>query len=90
MAADLGTLQRLPKIVGRFNSVVKSLMPLITQVPTGSDSWVREVALTARRISSDEALKVGLVSHVLADRDTLFEFAVRMARNIAAKSPVCT
>ena len=42
MAADVGTLQRLPKVVG-------------------NDSWVRDIVLTARRVSADEALQFGLV-----------------------------
>ena len=42
LAADVGTLQRLPRVVG-------------------SDSWVREVVYTARRVSAEEALRVGLV-----------------------------
>lgn len=42
LAADVGTLQRLPRVVA-------------------SDSWVRDVVYTARRVSAEEALKVGLV-----------------------------
>ncbi|KAJ1961755.1 hypothetical protein IWQ62_003759, partial [Dispira parvispora] len=53
MAADVGTLQRLQKVVG-------------------SDSWVREVCLTAREFGSAEATQQGLVSGVLPDCATLF------------------
>lgn len=42
LAADVGTLQRLPRVVS-------------------SQSWVREVVYTARRVSAQEALKFGLV-----------------------------
>lgn len=50
MAADVGALQRLPKIVG-------------------SDSFVRELSYTARKVAADEALKRGLVSEVYPDKD---------------------
>jgi len=46
----MGTLQRLPKIVG-------------------SQSWVRDICLSARKVSSQEADKQGLVSGVYADKD---------------------
>ena len=40
MAADTGSLNRLPKICG-------------------NDSWIREIALTARRFDETEALQHG-------------------------------
>jgi delta(3,5)-delta(2,4)-dienoyl-CoA isomerase len=46
MAADIGTLARLPKI-------------------SGSESLLRELALTARDFSADEALRLGFVSKVV-------------------------
>ncbi|XP_062505185.1 delta(3,5)-Delta(2,4)-dienoyl-CoA isomerase, mitochondrial-like isoform X2 [Corticium candelabrum] len=67
--ADVGTLQRLPKIVG-------------------NDSLVRELAYTARVFHSDEARGFGLVSRVLADRQTCVDAALQMAADIASKSPV--
>lgn len=45
MAADVGTLQRLPKVIG-------------------SQSLVRELCFTARKMQSDEAEKCGLISKV--------------------------
>lgn len=45
MAADVGTLQRLPKVIG-------------------SQSLVRELCFTARKMHSEEAEKCGLVSKV--------------------------
>ncbi|KAI9502162.1 hypothetical protein GGI25_003382 [Coemansia spiralis] len=69
MAADIGTLQRLPKIVG-------------------SDSWVREVCYTARKIPSKEAHVVGLVSNVLATKEEAMKHAFELATAIAFKSPV--
>ena len=49
LAADVGTLSRLPHAVG-------------------NQSWVKEVTLTARIFGSEEALRVGLVSGVYADK----------------------
>ena len=50
MAADVGTLQRLPKVIG-------------------SQSLVRELCFTARKMSADEALSCGLVSRVYEDKE---------------------
>lgn len=69
LAADVGTLQRLPKIVG-------------------NDSVVRELALTGRKLSADEALALGLVGKILPDRQTCLKEALDVARLIASKSPV--
>ncbi|KAM0803138.1 ClpP/crotonase-like domain-containing protein [Usnea florida] len=66
IAADLGTLSRLPKIVGNA-------------------SWVKDVCMSARPFSADEALTVGFVSRVVEDRT---EDALRMAEVLADKSPV--
>ena len=52
IAADVGTLQRLPKIIG-------------------SQSLVNELCLTARKLHSDEAEKIGLVSRVYPSRCAL-------------------
>lgn len=52
MAADVGVLQRLPKIVG-------------------SDSLVRELCYTGRKLPADEALKLGFVSRIFEDKDRL-------------------
>ena len=69
LAADVGTLQRLPKVIG-------------------SDSLVRELALTARKMHADEAARCGLVSRVLPDKDNLLKISLEMAAMIAGKSPV--
>lgn len=50
MAADVGTLQRLPKVIG-------------------SDSLVRELCYTGRKLLADEALSCGLVSKVFDDKE---------------------
>jgi len=68
MVADLGTLQRLPTIVG----------------------WgrARELALTGRNFTAAEALAMGFITHVAADRPALYLEAGRLAAEIAACSPV--
>ncbi|KAG6129824.1 hypothetical protein E4U12_004489 [Claviceps purpurea] len=69
LAADIGTLARLPKIVG-------------------STSWVKDVCLSARDFTAQEALQMGFVSAVHDDKDKAVEAALEMAARIAEKSPV--
>ncbi|KAG6132121.1 hypothetical protein E4U10_004573 [Claviceps purpurea] len=69
LAADIGTLARLPKIVG-------------------STSWVKDVCLSARDFTAQEALQMGFVSAVHGDKDKAVEAALEMAARIAEKSPV--
>jgi enoyl-CoA hydratase len=68
MAADLGVLQRLPKIV-----------------PQGV---AREMAYTGERMPAERALAVGLVNAVLPDAQALQAQAMKLAGEIAAKSPL--
>ena len=68
LVADLGTLQRLPYIIGH--------------------GWFRELALTGRNFNAAEALKLGFVTHVCKDRDSLYEEAGKLAAEIAACSPL--
>lgn len=69
MAADIGTLARLPKLVG-------------------STSWVKDVCLTARDFSAQEALSVGFVSQVHEGKQAAVQAAVALATTLADKSPV--
>lgn len=69
LAADIGTLARLPKIVG-------------------SHSWVKEVTLTARVFTAEEAYRVGFVSHVTENKEKAVEKAVGLATVMASKSPI--
>lgn len=69
MAADIGTLARLPKIVG-------------------STSWVKDVCLTARDFSAQEALAQGFVSGVHADKAAAVAAGLALAATLAGKSPV--
>ncbi|KAL7790001.1 ClpP/crotonase-like domain-containing protein [Trichoderma ceciliae] len=69
LAADIGTLARLPKIVG-------------------SVSWVKEVCLTARDFSAQEALAVGFVSQIHEGKEKTVQAAIDLATSLAEKSPV--
>ena len=69
LAADIGTLSRLPKVVGSY-------------------SWVKDVCLSARIFSAEEALRVGFVSSVFDAKDDAVKAALGMATLMASKSPV--
>eukprot|EP01104_Vermistella_antarctica_P017118 TRINITY_DN6013_c0_g1_i2.p1 TRINITY_DN6013_c0_g1~~TRINITY_DN6013_c0_g1_i2.p1 ORF type:complete len:367 (+),score=93.14 TRINITY_DN6013_c0_g1_i2:101-1102(+) len=69
LAADVGTLQRLPKVIG-------------------SDSLVRELCYTGRKLAAAEARECGLVSSLATDYFDVIEKASKMARTIAQKSPI--
>jgi len=66
--ADLGTLQRLPYIIGH--------------------GWFRELALTGRNFTAEEALQMGLVTRICADREALYAEAKKLADRIAACPPL--
>jgi delta(3,5)-delta(2,4)-dienoyl-CoA isomerase len=59
ITADIGTLQRLPKLVGH--------------------GVATELALTAREVRGDEALRLGLVSEVLPTAAALHERVAAVA-----------
>ncbi|KAF4950683.1 hypothetical protein FSARC_13115 [Fusarium sarcochroum] len=69
LAADIGTLARLPKLVG-------------------STSWVKDICLTARDFSAQEALSVGFVSQVHEGKEAAVHAGVALATTLADKSPV--
>lgn len=69
MAADVGTLQRLPKVIG-------------------SQSLVRELCFTARKVDSKEAFNCGLISKIFNDKESMLQEAFKVAEDIASKSPV--
>ncbi|XP_040179256.1 delta(3,5)-Delta(2,4)-dienoyl-CoA isomerase, mitochondrial isoform X1 [Rana temporaria] len=54
----------------------------------GSRSLVSELALTARKMMSDEALSSGLVSRVFPDKSSLMLASFDLASEIASRSPV--
>jgi delta(3,5)-delta(2,4)-dienoyl-CoA isomerase len=55
---------------------------------TGNDSWVRELAYTARWVVAEECLDKGFLSAVFPTKDDTFNAALDLARVIAGKSPV--
>lgn len=66
--ADLGTLQRLPHIIGH--------------------GWFRELALTGRNFTAEEALQMGLITRICENRDALYAEAQKLAEQIAACPPL--
>ncbi|KAJ9608582.1 hypothetical protein H2204_015669 [Knufia peltigerae] len=71
LAADVGTLSRLPKVVG------------------GVTSWVKEVCMSARVFSADEAKDNGFVSRVVSgSKAELIQEGMQFAQYMATKSPV--
>jgi len=68
MIADLGTLQRLPHIIGH--------------------GWFRELALTGRDFTAQEALQMGFITRIGEDRQGLYEGAKGIASQIAACPPL--
>lgn len=68
MVADVGTLQRLPRIL--------------------DPGRVAELVFTGRDVTAEEALEMGLVGHVYADRDELLKAAHDLAAEIATNSPL--
>ncbi|WCJ36710.1 Delta(3 5)-Delta(2 4)-dienoyl-CoA isomerase mitochondrial [Euphorbia peplus] len=68
VVSDMGTLQRLPPIVGYGKA--------------------RELALTGRKFSGQEAFDMGLVSSVFESKQALDEGVMLVAEGICAKSPL--
>jgi len=66
--ADLGTLQRLPHIIGQ--------------------GWFRELALTGRDFTADEALKMGFITRICDDTKALYTEAEKLAADIASCAPL--
>ncbi|MFH2131455.1 MAG: crotonase/enoyl-CoA hydratase family protein [bacterium] len=64
IVADVGTLQRLPHIIGQ--------------------GWYRELALTGRDFSAEDALKMGFITHLCDTREELYLQADQIAQEIAA------
>jgi enoyl-CoA hydratase/carnithine racemase len=68
ITADLGTLQRLPTIIGQ--------------------GWTRELALTGRDFTAEDALKIGFITHLCETREDLYKKAGDIAGEIADNSPL--
>ncbi|XP_052747908.1 delta(3,5)-Delta(2,4)-dienoyl-CoA isomerase, mitochondrial-like [Galleria mellonella] len=54
----------------------------------GSASVARELCYTARKVTAQEALSIGLVSRVFPDKDTALTEVLNIAETIASMSPV--
>lgn len=54
------------------------------------EGWAREMALTGDPVDARTAERIGLVNHVPADREALFEKARALAARIAANPPLVT
>jgi Delta3,5-Delta2,4-dienoyl-CoA isomerase len=71
LAADVGTLSRIPKVVG------------------GLTSWLKEVCMTAREFTAEEAVHNRFVSRsVEGGKEQLIQEGIKLAKLIATKSPV--
>ena len=66
--ADIGTLQRLPHIIGH--------------------GYCRELALTGRDFTADEALQMGFITRICENRKQLYEQAASLADDIIACPPL--
>lgn len=51
-------------------------------------SWVKEVCLTAREFTAEEALQVGFVSSVHESKGSALDRALELGKTLASKSPV--
>ena len=58
------------------------------KVVGGLTSWAKEVVLSARPFSAEEAYKNNLVSKVVSSKDELIKEGYKLASYIASKSPV--
>ncbi|PJZ45959.1 crotonase/enoyl-CoA hydratase family protein [Leptospira brenneri] len=63
IVADMGSLQRLPHLIGNAHT--------------------RELALTGKDITAEEALQMGLVTKVTEDFESLFQAGMKVAEEIA-------
>ncbi len=66
--ADIGTLQRVPCIIGQ--------------------GWFRELALTGRNWTAEEALKMGYITRLCDNSQSLFDEARNLADEIAGLPPL--
>lgn len=90
LAADIGmTCNLFHTNKADINANNKSIGTL-SRLPhaVGNMSWIKDVALSARVFGSEEALRVGLVSRVAADKTVAMKEALELASLIASKSPV--
>lgn len=72
---------------GVDHGVIPDSAGLAKLFETGGSGLALDLALTGRRVEADEALRLGLVSHVVPD-DDLDEVVLDMAHSIAERSPL--
>jgi enoyl-CoA hydratase/carnithine racemase len=62
----------------------------LQRLPIQASNWsqMKEYALTGEKISADEALRLGLVSRIYPDQETLMAHVWKTADLIASKSPI--
>ncbi|KAJ1976907.1 putative enoyl CoA hydratase [Dimargaris xerosporica] len=58
------------------------------QAVVQGDSWFREICLTGRTFSADEATHQGFVSSVYSTRQMMLDAALHTANSIASQSPI--
>jgi enoyl-CoA hydratase len=68
IVADVGTLQRIPTIVGQ--------------------GWARELALTGRDFTAEEAYQMGFITRLCENRESLYAKAKKLAEEIANCPPM--
>lgn len=58
---------------------------ILNHMPEG---MVRELSYTGRKMSAEEALKVGLINQVFEDQETMLNAVMEIAKEIAANAPL--
>lgn len=51
-------------------------------------SWIKDICLTARDFSAQEAMTMGFVSGVFENKKAALDRGLELAKDIASKSPV--
>jgi enoyl-CoA hydratase/carnithine racemase len=83
--AAAGAFFQVAEIDVAITADLGTLQRLTHLIPEG---LVRELAYTGRRMETDEALRLGLVNRVEADREAVIAAGLELAGAIAAKSPL--
>lgn len=88
LAADVGALQQLPKIIGNQSLARELCFSGMHCLKFVSYKMVSFLSVSARKFDAQEALEIGFVNRVFDDKESLMNFAVEMAESMAKKSPV--
>jgi enoyl-CoA hydratase len=83
--ASTGAFFQVAEIDVAITADLGTLQRLTHLLPAGI---VRELTYTGRRMAAEEALRLGLLNRVEADRESLIAAALELGRMIAAKSPL--